>query len=437
MNKDQYYFHNIKADVQFSTTNKTSVGWLQIAGNGFSCCENRNKYRFWPKTTYSPITVLRKGRPWANFDVQRLKLHIVTRGDFENQLKAFVSVLKNHLPDLRVSNTKIKYAEVCTRYLDKYFNAVSDGIRKAEVRFFTTIHADGEDKRIKGKTWLTIGKELFIDKNILNIKTYRFIENFRQRKRIISESILPKIEVQIYKSISFEEAKREAISIIKTFQKYIGFETVSMDREPDYGLIQSGSLLSHNEKLFNCLKENTSVKAVKFPKEITKDELTHKVACFITPEAKSSQEIMNYAHISRSTLQRVLNKLKPYLEKRGTNGTGLYYQIDTFSIEQTQLNNKDKGGCVIKDKGNSNISNKDESRVSIVYAPAVKPTVSYPKITRIKQKPKFHKVRITAEKQVVKDHPIKITVLPQTVDFHHLSVKRDSGANLLISSKTI
>ncbi|EKE00336.1 MAG: hypothetical protein ACD_22C00045G0002 [uncultured bacterium] len=385
-NTDFYYFHNIKADALLSIIGKTNIDWLCIAGNGFSCCENRNKYRFWPKTAYFPITVLRKGKPWANFDVQRLKLHVVTRGDFKNQLDAFVSVLKSYLPDLTVKDIKIKYVEICTRYPDKHYNAVSDGIKRVEARFFTTIHADGEDRRIKGKTWLTIGKELFVDKNVLNIKTYRFIVNFGLKKRTISELILPKIEVQIYKPKSLEEAKSEAIPIIKSFQKYIGFETESMSNESDYRLIQDGSLFSHNEKLFNCLKENTSIKAVKFPKEVTKDELTHKVACFITPEAKSSQEIMSYFNISRSTLQRVLNKLKPYLEKRGNNA-GIYYQIDTNLIEQTNLINKDRVSCVIKHRVNSNTSNKSKSNDS------------------------NSSVSITVEKQPTSTKPVQTTTL--------------------------
>lgn len=425
MENDAYYFHNVKATILFSYNLKSGFDLLRVKGNGFSFYHNPETGRVWRTSSYFPISVIRNQKPWGHFDIRRQKLHIITRGDFENQLDAFVSVLKPHLPDLTIEDIKIKYIEVCSRYYDQYFKAVSDCIKKAETRFFTTVHADGEDKRIKGKTWLTIGKELFIDKNILNIKTYRFIENFRQRKRTISESILPKIEVQIYKPKSLEEAKQEAVSIIKAFQKYIGFETEPMNNEPDYALIQDASLFTHNEKLFNCLKENISTKAVKYPKEITKDELTHKVACYITPEAKSSQEILSYAHTSRSTLQRVLNKLKPYLEKRGTNGTGLYYQIDTFSIEQTQLNNKDKDSC-ITDISNSNKS-KNRGSTPVIDISAGKSGVYHPRIEVIEQKPKFRKVRIIVEKQVVKPKTVKITVLPQTVDFHHLSVKRNSS----------
>lgn len=425
-NTDFYYFHNVKADALLSIIGKTNIDWLQVTGNGFSCCENRNKYRFWPKTAYYPITVLRRGKPWANFDVQRLKLHIVTRGDFENQLNTFVSVLNSYLPNLTVKDIKIKYIEICTRYLDRYFNVVGDAIKKVEARFFTTVHADGEDRRIRGKIWLTIGRELYVDKNILNIKTYRFIENFRQKKRTISESILPKIEVQIYKPKSLEEAKNEAVAIIKAFQKHIGFETVSMDRETDYGLIQGVSLLSHNEKLLNCLKENTSIKAVKFPKEVTKDELTHKVACYIIPEAKSSQEIISYAHISRSTLQRVLNKLKPYLEKRGNNA-GLYYQIDSNLIEQTNLINKDRDSCLTKYRVNSNTSNKSNGNTSFIKAFNSKPDIYCPHIKVIGQKPVFRKVRIISKMQVVKEHSVKITALPQIVDFHNLLVKQNNS----------
>jgi hypothetical protein len=406
MDSTNYYFHNIKADAELATSSKANTDWLQITGDGFSVYQNKNKHRYWPKTTYSPLTVLRKGKPWANLDVQRLKLHIVTRGDLEGQLDSFISVLRKYLPDLVVKGVNIKYSEICCRYTDKYFSAVSDGIKKAEARFFTTVHADGEDKRIRNKIWLTIGKELYIGKNILNIKTYRFIENFRQRKRTVSESILPKIEVQIYKPKSLNEAKQEAVSVIKAFQKFIGFETVSMDREPDYASIQNVSLFTHNEKLFNCLKENALVKAVKFPKEITKDELIHRIACFITPEAKSSQEIMHYAHISRSTLQRVLNKLKPYLEKRGSNA-GIYYQFDPNLIEQTQFNNKHEDSCL------TNISNSNKSKnrgnVSIIDISAGKSGVYHPRIEVIEQKPKFRTVRIEVEKPVI-TKPVKALI---------------------------
>lgn len=406
MSNNNYYFHNIKVDVQLTTTNKTDIDFLSVADDNFSFCENKNKYRFWPKTVYSPITVLRKGKPWANFDIQRLRVHIVTKGNFENQLNDFVSILKPYFPDLTIRDAKIKYIEICTRYPDKYFDSVGESIKKSEARFFTATHAEGIDRRIEGKTWLIMGRKLFIDKNFLNVKTYRFIENFSQKKRSISELVLPKIEVQIYKPQSLGEAKQEAVSIIKAFQEYIGFEAEKM-YEPEYSLIQNASSLSHNKKLLNFLKDNIAIKAIRFSKEVTKDELTHKIACLITPEAKSSQEIMSYANISRSTLQRVLNKLKPYLEKRGNNA-GIYYQIDTNLIEQTNVINKDKDSCITRDRVNSNAPKRNN--ILIVRKPNSKPYVYCQHIAWTKQRPRFHKVRIIAEKQIVKEHSVNITV---------------------------
>lgn len=413
MDKDSYYFHNVKATVSFTVKNWVGFDWLLVSGNEFSVVENSKRYRFWGKTSYLPLIVLRNHRPWAELDVQRKKLHVITRGDFENQLQSFVDLLNSYSPDFSVEETIVKYVEICTRYLDKYFDDVRKHIIEAESRFFTSNKVDSIDKRIKGKTWLTLGRMLFIDKTNLNIKTYRFVNDITTKKRKISETILPKIEIQIYNPVSIENAQKEAIPIIKAFQKHIGFETEKM-YESEYSWIQDTSSLSHNEKLFNCLKENTSVKAVKFPKEVTKDELTHKIACFITPEAKSGQEIMNYAHISRSTLQRVLNKLKPYLERRGNNA-GLYYQFDASLVEPTNLINKGKNTCVIKSRATSNTLNKGNT--SIIGVSTSKPSVYCPDIKVIGQKPKFHTVQITVEKQIVKDRTVTITILPQAVKF--------------------
>src|SRR3990167_1732874 len=303
MSTDFYYYHNVKATVVFATNNKTPIDWLHKGKGEFSFVRNENKYRFWGKTAYFPVVVLRNGKPWGDFDFNRLKLHIITRGDFENQLNNFKSLLRIHIPDISVKETRIKYVEICTRYNDKHFDDVSNHIKKAEARFFTTDSEFGFDKRVKGKNFITLAASLFIDKSILNIKTYRFVENFNERKMKISETILPKIEVQIYNPKDLVEAKNEAVPLIKAFQESIGFETSPMI-EPEYCLIQDTHLLSHNVRLFNCLKQDFAPRVVKFPKEITQDDLAHKIACFITPEAKSSDEIRNHANISKSTLQR-------------------------------------------------------------------------------------------------------------------------------------
>jgi hypothetical protein len=124
--------------------------------------------------------------------------------------------------------------------------------------------------------------------------------------------------------------------------------------EPEYSLIPNTSLLSHNKRLFYYFENSGSVKAIKFPKEITKDELVYKIACFITPEAKSSQEIMEWTGVKRATLQRVFVKLSPYLEKRGSKGIGIYYQIDTTLIDNNLHINKDKDSLLTNPNSKNN-----------------------------------------------------------------------------------
>lgn len=426
MENDVYYFHNVKATVLFPVKVKEKIDWLAVSGNGFNIVENSKRYRFWGKNSYLPLVVLRNHQPWAELDTQRQKLHIITRGNFDEQLQSFVDLLCQYSPNFSVKDVIIKYVEVCTRHPDKYFDEVRKHIIEAESRFFTTVLEDGEDFRIKGKVWHTRGRSLFIDKNTLNIKTYRFVVPFGGKKRKISETILPKIEVQIYNPKSLEEAKLEAIPLIKAFQKHIGFRTMPM-LEPEYSLIPDTSLLSHNQRLLNFFNNDNPIKAVKFPKEITKDETAYKIACFITPEAKSSQEIMEYTGIKRATLQRALKKLEPYLEKRGNKGIGIFYQIDTNLIDQTQYINKVRESLLIKHRVNSNTSNKDKDNTSVIEISKNRSGIYYPHIKVIRQKPKFKRVRIKSEKQIVKVTSVKITALPQTVDFHHLSVKQDNN----------
>lgn len=360
--EQRYYFHNVKATVVFSFNPTVDFDWLSIKGEGFSFYHNPNTNRTWRTFSYFPISVARNSKPWGYFDTQRQKLHIITRGDFENQLNSFVALLKNYIPDVILKAVKIKYVEICTRYEDKYFDEVSKLIKKAENRFFTNTKTDSFDKRIKGRTWQTLGRELSIEQIKLNIKTYRFIEEIKTRKRTISESVLPKIEVQLYKPKNLEEAKQIAVPIIKAFQEQVGFETMSMDAEPDYGKIQGTLSLSHNQKLIDLFNENASVIALKFPKIITQDDLTYKIACFLTPIARTRKEIVAKYNINKSKLNRVLSTLKPYLEKRGNNAIGLYYQTDPELIKKHSDNNKGKPNVLTSHKVNST-SNKG-NRVS-------------------------------------------------------------------------
>lgn len=452
MDKDSYYFHNIKATALFSFSLKTGFDLLDIGGEGFSFYHNSKTNRVWRTSSYLPISVTRNFKPWGYFDTQRQKLHIITRGDFENQLNSFVALLKKHIPDTVIKTINFKYVEVCTRYEDKYFDVVSRFIKKAEGRFFTNTKTDSFDKRIKGQTWLTLGRELSIKQTKLNIKTYRFVEEIKNRKRTISESILPKIEVQIYKPNNLEEAKQIAVPIIKAFQKTIGFDTKSMDPEPDYVRIQGTLSLSHNQKLVDLFNKNSSANTLRFPKTIIQDDLTYQIACFLTSVAKTRKEIVAKHNINKSKLNRVLSTLSPYLEKRGNNAIGIYYQIDPDLIKQHLDNNKDKGNVLTKHRVNSDTSNKSkgndsESSVSIIaeeQTHSTKPsqtTILHDKkipnelvnsslsnglninnstnqklnIQVLKgsgQKPKFKKVRITA--------------FPQTVGSQHLSIKRKS-----------
>jgi len=360
--EQQYYFHNIKATVLFSFKSDPRFDWLQIKGNGFNFSHNPKTNRVWHNSTYSPVSVTRNSKPWGHFDTSRQKLHIITRGDLKGQLSSFADLLKRYVPDLAIKGIEIKYVEICTRYEDKYFNEVSKLIKKAESRFFTSTKTDSFDKRIKGQTWQTLGRELSIKETKLNIKTYRFVNEITSRKRTISESVLPKIEVQIYKPKGLGDAKRLAVPIIKSFQEQIGFETRSMDGESDYSKIQDTLSLSHNQKLLDLFNEK-SVTVIRFPTVITENNLIYKIACFLISEAKTRKEIVAKFSIGKSKLNRVLKALSPFLEKRGNNAIGLYYQIDPELIEQHSDNNKGKGNVLTSHRINSSTSNK-KNRVS-------------------------------------------------------------------------
>jgi len=357
MENDAYYFHNIKATVQFSFSQKAGLNLLSVKGEGFSFYHNPETGRVWRTSSYFPISVTRNLKPWGHFDIRRQKLHIITRGDFENQLNSFVFLLKKNIPDFLLKTVNIKYVEICTRYEDKFFDKVSGLIKKAEGRFFTNTKTDSFDKRIKGQTWQTLGRELSIEQIKLNIKTYRFVDEISTRKRTISELVLPKIEVQLYEPKNLVEAKQIAVPIIKAFQKHVGFGTASMDKEPDYARVQGTLSLSHNQKLVDLFKENAPVTALRFPKNITQDALTYEIASFLTSIARTRKEIVAECNINKSKLNRVLSTLNPYLEKRGNNAIGLYYQIDPQLINKHLDNNKGKGNVLTSHRVNST-SNK-------------------------------------------------------------------------------
>ena len=265
---------------------------------------------------------------------------------------------------------------------------------------------------------------------ILHRKFVRFL-NFRSKKRTISETILPKIEVQIYNPKSLEEAKQEAVPIIKAFQGHIGFRTMPM-HEPEYSLIPDTHLLSHNVRLLNFFNSDSSIKAVKFPKEITKDETAYRIACFITPEAKSSQEIMEHAGVKRATLQRALKKLEPYLEKRGSKGIGIYYQIDTNLIDKTLQINKVREGLLITNSNSNNSNSYDSSsnNKGNSNASVIKPFNSWNggsiKIQTAKKPQKEKTAYILVEDQHVPAKPVQVTILREKVDFPYQLVNSNS-----------
>ena len=144
-----------------------------------------------------------------------------------------------------------------------------------------------------------------------------------------------------------------------------------MDGEVDYANIQDALSLSHNQKLIDLFNEDAPIIALRFPRAITENDLIYRVACFLTPKAKTRKEILAKFDINKSKLNRVLSTLSPYLEKRGNNAIGLFYQIDPELIEQHSYNNKGKVDVLIegKDNSNSNKRNKTSSqtkRVTII-----------------------------------------------------------------------
>ncbi len=205
----------------------------------------------------------------------------------------------------------------------------------------------------------TIAQHIQINKNFLNIKAYNFITNFKKRhKRKVSQEILPKIEVQIYKPKSLQEAEKEAASIIKAIQNNVGFKTHKMLKS-DYALIKRLGELSQSKKLARFLNPKPKTTLPAFPKHIAENSKLYELACFIAVEAKSSQEITQNLNMSRATLYRLISKLNPYLEKRGNAGIGKLYFFDTNLIETTKDNNKDEPRCLINPTNNKEIKKRD------------------------------------------------------------------------------
>lgn len=225
-----------------------------------------------------------------------------------------------------------------------------------------------------GEEYSRIVKDLYLD-GYCNIKTYKRVDGFRSAKPTLSTTIEPKLEIQIQNPHSLEEAQSKGVSVLKAIVSAIHIATIPMDKEleqNDYSLITESTKFSQNKKVFYRLNHVESKTLPDLPDYINRHLRSRKLVGAIWYEAKRSNEICSYLHISPSTFQRTVKYLGNVIEKRGDRKSGYLYGVDV-----TSLYNNSQLSSVISTTSHSKHSLKRTALVLILFAAAVNTLISH------------------------------------------------------------
>lgn len=370
--KQYFYLHRVKATLYISRTtplNAIANKLINIASSKFVISQCNRKYSDFKTggVRYSPLDIRTpntKGelKHWAYLDYVKNIIHVDSKLP-EKRIEQFISFLNDNGIQLLINHINYSYVEICCRHPHHTFNIVMDALNKINERFKvgkTKLQTEGLSKE---EIYSYLVRNIYID-GYCNIKTYKRLDEFKTAKQQFSQKIEPKLEIQIYKPKSLEEAKQRGISVLKAVVSSLNVPTLAMDRKfeiADYTYIPDSSKIGQNRKVASCLNIEKVKTLPNFPDFIIHHKRSRNLVNAIWIEAKRANQICDWLNVSDSTFRRTLKRLGNIIERRGDRKTGYFYGIDTTQINDTAQGSYSNNSISRKrNKGKRNRVNKHE-----------------------------------------------------------------------------
>ncbi len=240
------------------------------------------------------------------------------------------------------SDLVVDYVEICCRYEKDKIEKVNEALSRL-VRYFNTNKTDPMDRMISdGDFYSRLVRNLYDKKHFFNLKNYLYVENFKGEDQEIGDDRLPKLEIQVKKSKSIENALEIGLPIIKSLIDSLNLRTVEMNRDfekNDYQELIGSEKYDHSEKILFHLNSNVERHVLPIlPTSILNDKLGYKLISYLWYKGASLEKICAYLKVSQSTFNRVLRRLGNIVEKRGSVRSGLIYQVDHIELNNIMEN---------------------------------------------------------------------------------------------------
>ncbi len=348
--REYFYVHRVKVSLFISYTtplNTLTTKLVNLTSPKFIISTCNKIYTNFHDHTYSPLEVkillpkngLENGKlehkHWAYIDYLKNVIHV--DGMYpEQRIQEFINTLKENSIEIVVEHTNYTYVEICCRHPYNKFDEVIKALDKLAKRFIVGKTNLKISKLEPDEEYSHLIKNLYID-GYCNIKTYKHVYEYNTANQEIKKDRPPKLEIQLIKPKSLEEAKNRGVAVLKAITSALEIPTIPMDKEfekADYTHIPDSTKISQNEKVTSCLKKQEMKVLPTLPDAITHHPNSLKLFNEIYFEAKPSHLICNRLGISESTFRRTIRRLGNIIEKRGSQNPGYLYGVDT-----TQLNN--------------------------------------------------------------------------------------------------
>ncbi len=296
-----FYVHRAKATLHISPT--TPLTTIQkspyLTGSIFRIGWCNKKYTDFKGHIYSPLEVTipwkDKRRHWAYIDYVKNTIHVDSKYPIK-QIERFLTDLQKSNLGILVDHTDYTYVEVCCRHPFENSGKVVEALDTLRKRFYVQKTKKDTKELGKGEEYSHLFKNLYLD-GYFNIKTYKLVDRFKSANPILSGTIEPKLEIQLYKPQSLEEAQMRGVSVLKAIVSFLGIQTIPMDKtfeQDDYSLILESTRFSQNKKVLYWLKQPTLKTLPDLPEHIIRHLQARKLVNAIWFEAKRSNEICSY-----------------------------------------------------------------------------------------------------------------------------------------------
>lgn len=227
---------------------------------------------------------------------------------------------------------KVNYVEICCRYQKEKIDDVARAIEKL-IQGFNTNKTEPIKRGISdGEDYLYIVKNLFYKGYYFNLKSYLFVENFKGEDQEISDNRLPKLEIQIKRTETIEQAEIIGVPILKSIIESVGLETTPMDKDfekDDYEKLIDTGEHGHNKKVTFYLEKKPKRQVLPtIPNFIFNNKIDYKLVCYLWFKGAGLKNICTQLNISEKTFYRSYKRLGGVIERRGDRGSKYVYQID-------------------------------------------------------------------------------------------------------------